>query len=477
MIKGTIYFRADGDSERGLGHLVRCIALAQMLDRCFSITFCCIHIPASLQEDIKNHGFQLQLIQTESGFLSLLSEKDIVVLDGYHFTTAFQQQIKQTGCKLACIDDLHELPFVADLIINYAPGVQPADYIAAKETIFALGLEYVLLRKPFLLTALNNRQVKKSESVLICFGGSDVYNLTGRAFSVVKRFAQFKKIVLITGAVYSFISELEQSIKADSRAQHFHAIDGNDMCTQMTQTDLAIIPSSSIMLEAMAAGMMIAGSMYVDNQKIFYETLKQQNVFIDAADFSEEAIHTAVEKALSENAPVAPRLIDGKSPARLLHCFLHLHCRLRPAAAADALLFFNWANDSDVRMNAINQDAIIWESHVEWFEKKLASANTKVFVLEYLGHPAGQIRLDRDDDNNWLIDYSIDKTCRGFGLGRSIVMMAIKEMQGHALKAIVKESNPVSSNVFRSLHFSHSKVKLENQLQADCFLSAANGSN
>ena len=42
----------------------------------------------------------------------------IVVLDGYHFDTNYQTKIKQKGCKLVCIDDLHDKHFVADIIIH-----------------------------------------------------------------------------------------------------------------------------------------------------------------------------------------------------------------------------------------------------------------------------------------------------------------------------------------------------------------------
>ncbi len=52
----------------------------------------------------------------------------IVVLDGYHFGTNYQKQIKLKGAKLVCIDDMHDKEFVADLIINHIPRITPQDY-------------------------------------------------------------------------------------------------------------------------------------------------------------------------------------------------------------------------------------------------------------------------------------------------------------------------------------------------------------
>ena len=43
----------------------------------------------------------------------------------------------------------------------------------------------------------------------------------------------------------------------------------------------------------------------------------------------------------------------------------------RRATIEDAELLFSWANDFDVRRNAFSQQEILWDEHVEWFQKKL----------------------------------------------------------------------------------------------------------
>jgi len=40
------------------------------------------------------------------------------------------------------------------------------------------------------------------------------------------------------------------------------------------------------------------------------------------------------------------------------------------AASKDAELIYNWANDPEVRNNAVNNEPIIYENHLEWFNKK-----------------------------------------------------------------------------------------------------------
>ena len=146
----NIYIRVDGNSQIGLGHLIRCFALAQMLQSDFSITFVCRCIPDKIKKDLEEARFQLLEIENEADFLSLPTKNDIVVLDGYHFDLAYQKSIKNTAATLVCIDDLFDKEYVADLIINHAPNVNPGNYNALVTTQFALGPEYALLRPLFL---------------------------------------------------------------------------------------------------------------------------------------------------------------------------------------------------------------------------------------------------------------------------------------------------------------------------------------
>jgi len=146
MVKRKIIFRADGGPNIGMGHFIRTLALAEMLKD----DFYCIYVtksPSAYQiiEIEKVCHERLDLPANKSHFkvfLNILKGDEIVVLDNYFFTTEYQRAIKNKGCKLVCIDDLHDKEFVADLIINHTPGVLKNDYIAQPYTQLALGLDY-----------------------------------------------------------------------------------------------------------------------------------------------------------------------------------------------------------------------------------------------------------------------------------------------------------------------------------------------
>jgi UDP-2,4-diacetamido-2,4,6-trideoxy-beta-L-altropyranose hydrolase len=313
-----VLIRVDGSAQIGLGHVVRCSALAQMLKDEFQIHFISKEIPESIIGDIISKGFEFTKIETEKTFFKLLTGKEIVVLDNYFFDTAYQKRIKEIlGCKLVCIDDLHDKEFYADLIINHAPGVKREDYQAQSYTQFALGLDYALLRPGFLEQAQKSRIVNNKEILFICFGGSDFNNLTHRVLQIALEFKEFKKIIVVTGAAYTNIDSLSLLVKTSSKVENHSNISGTKMLSLMAQSDVAIVPSSGILLEVISAGCYVISGMYIENQKYAFQMFKNQNIIISAESFSEESIQGAIEKVLQTTVQQTKK-IDGNQKSRLI---------------------------------------------------------------------------------------------------------------------------------------------------------------
>jgi len=266
-LKSEILIRADGNNEIGLGHLVRCSALAEMLKNDFNISFFCREIPDKLQREFVAYGFHCQRISNESEFIDQISDNSIVILDGYGFDTDYQKNVKGTGARLACIDDLHDKEFVSDLIINHSPGVKPEDYKSEAYTRFALGLEYALLRPAFIEQAGRIRKNEETETVLICFGGSDRQNLTQKTLQVIAEFPQFNKIILITGPAFNHTKSLMSIVTSDNRISYRHALNEQQMLTALLEANLAIVPASGILLEAICCSNLPLICFYSENQK------------------------------------------------------------------------------------------------------------------------------------------------------------------------------------------------------------------
>lgn len=272
-MKDKVFIRADGSAEIGLGHLVRCVALAHMLKENYSIHFFSKEIPSSFSEKIKKEGFSIKAINSEEEFLSLLSGDQIVILDNYKLGSGYQKMVKKKGNMLVCIDDLQRGIFYSDLIINHAPGISEEKYRAQDYTRFALGLDYALLRPSFLKEVVQDNSTGKIKNVFVCFGGSDPNNLTLKTIKILINHPEVKQISIVTGASYGHIGDLEELCGEIKNINWQQNVDEEELIQIMKDSDLAIVPCSGIMIESMACGLEIITCYYVDNQKLFYDNI------------------------------------------------------------------------------------------------------------------------------------------------------------------------------------------------------------
>lgn len=301
-MKNNIFIRADGNADIGLGHLIRCIALAHMLQQEFNISFYIKSAPPSLLREIKDSGSGLNRINNENDFLSVLSGKEIVVLDHYDLLDPdYQQKIKNTGCKLVCIDDLHNTTHFADLIINHSPGVSPKDYQAQPYTDFALGPEFSLLRPSFIKAAATKLKIENVESALICFGGSDIMNITKKVLEAVIDIEQINKINVVVGAANPHReSILRIADNKESRINIFESLDEHQMLSVIQGSDLAIVPASGILLESLAGGSLPLICYYAENQKELFNYFYENRMlpFFDALDLQPSELKTKIRNIL-----------------------------------------------------------------------------------------------------------------------------------------------------------------------------------
>ncbi|MCF0061292.1 UDP-2,4-diacetamido-2,4,6-trideoxy-beta-L-altropyranose hydrolase [Dyadobacter chenwenxiniae] len=468
-MRSKLYIRTDGSSSIGLGHLVRCIALAKMLVEDFDIHFACKQIPDSIINEIRDAGFAFIFLKNDDELLSVLSPKDIVVVDSYELESDYQKAIKEIGCQLVCIDDLHEKPTYADLILNHTPCVSPDEYEAQPYTQYALGPSYALIRPPFLALAGKNQRQFGNASVLICFGGSDSRNLTKTALQVVLTFSQFKRICIVTGAAYSHQESLTEIVEEQDIVVHYNNISAEDMAQRMSEADLCIVPASGILTEALTSGAKIISGMYVGNQRFVFENYKKANAFISAENFSEENLLAAVENYFSQEHVSDAPLVDGKSGERIKKLFRQLadeqNFDLRGLTSDDAELTFQWASDERVRRYSLNKSTIQFADHVAWLSRKLTDPNCIFYIAVFYGKPVGSIRFDLNGEDA-VISYLLDPDYHGRGLGTVMLkkgILSICKAAGHIttrLSGIVMPDNISSCKTFERFGF---KKELEGE--------------
>lgn len=458
-MSSNLLFRVDSSKSIGVGHATRCIALAHMLKEDFTISFFSKDLVKALETEIKGAGWALFKIENEQSFFDEINDGDIIVLDGYHFTLEYQKKIKEVGALLCFIDDLVVQVSNADMVINYCPGIATHQYKSAPYTRFLLGPEFVLLRPLFLQQARMRRTIASVESVLICFGGADPKNLTEQALDVVCRMPQFRRISVVTGPAYQSQSHISDYLLTDSRIVHYSSVTEAQMLTLMSQSDLAIVPASGVLLEALSVGCIIISGFYTENQRSNYNNFLSANFFIDAGGFSDEELTIAINRAFAATSRVGP--FDGASGTRLRRAFHFLSLRskikLRDAEPSDVDVTFSWASDSSIRAFSFTQHKITWREHVQWFQSKLEDRDCVYLLAELGGQLVGSVRFDISEQQA-IINYLVSPQFQGNGVGQAILTNGLEILftrQAHLKKVIgyVMKSNGASIRIFLNLGF------------------------
>lgn len=324
-MKTNVRIRTDGNSRIGLGHVIRCLAFAAMLKKTFSIKFYLCDSDVTMKDFLESRGFRADIITNEQTFFGDIEQNEIVVLDGYNFDTIYQQHIKNLEAFLICIDDLHDKDFVADVIINHAPGITRTAYKAESYTQFLLGSKYALLQPSFQRQASVMRRIEKVNRGLICFGGADSNNLTISTLNTILDDQRFSSIAVITGRAYAHKYEVDQIARKNGRIIHHHNISDDQMINLFLNAHLAIIPASGILFEVIACKTPAISGFYVDNQVDIYRGFKELGAFYDAGNFEPEKLRQAVENAFEsdQNEMISrqAKCIDGKSQERYIDFF------------------------------------------------------------------------------------------------------------------------------------------------------------
>ncbi len=327
MAKRTIIFRADGGPVIGMGHFTRTLALAEMLKEQFHCIFAtCQPSEYQVAEIEKVCHSRIDLAEDDShfeGFLSLLKGDEIVVLDNYYFTTEYQKSVKAKGGRVVCIDDLHDKHFVADVVINHAPGVDASAYSKEPNTRLLLGFEYALLRKDFLQNS--EEKIKKYE-LMIMIGGADPANISEK---IIQSFVEQE----YNGQIALIKNHDPGRMRVPDHVKLFQNLSASEVCHLMHKSTLGIFPSSTTAIEACAARLPFITGYFVDNQKSIYHALVEHELAFGIGDLQSCSGKAIVSRAiglignqqkLSSIREKQRQALDQKSKQRIQQVFLNL---------------------------------------------------------------------------------------------------------------------------------------------------------
>jgi len=188
----TVVIRADASASMGVGHVMRCLAVAEALrDDGHAAIFALAESTAAVVDRLTADGFRsIALPEPAGGPADLYALRvlidgegaEAVMIDGYHFDESYRAGLKASGRRVLAWDDLASLPRLhADVVVNPAPQAVLLPYTRiAPDATLLLGPAYAALRREVCTAARNPRlPLSERRDILLTFGGSDPLGLTG----------------------------------------------------------------------------------------------------------------------------------------------------------------------------------------------------------------------------------------------------------------------------------------------------------
>ena len=246
----SLLFRCDGDEKIGLGHVVRCLALAEELsiEHNCQVTFAVCSGKAGI-EMVKKHGHSLLTIESdienisEEDFLEMAVEKtacDVIIMDfRKEISLDFLLSLKKQGILLVDIDDPDDKRLVADLAFYPpVPQVKKMDWSGFQGQLFS-GWEWVILRKEFTGAAKQQRIPNDRLQILVTMGGSDPAGYTLKTMEALELLEEEFDTTVVLGKAFSGRKELQNFLTSAKR--EFTILNNvENMAEVMASADLAI---------------------------------------------------------------------------------------------------------------------------------------------------------------------------------------------------------------------------------------------
>ncbi len=325
----NIVFRVDAHVDIALGHLSRCLSLAQSLND----LSCQVHFVVFSNNEAKKRlrrskfSFDLSPYKiNEPGdcehFVSICKDKnfDLMLVDSYSLDTQFFGQVRKAAPVLAYIDDLGQ-DYKADIVINSSCRAADSDYQAKMKI---LGSDYVILDKSYWVEPARDNQ--KAEALLITFGGIDHYDLSSRLLPIVEKIDENIKVNMVIGPYYE---NRDNIIAAVSRSKlDVEIIEGlANLYSVIRKSDVAVTAGGITAYELAASATPCVGVALWDcqNDNIGFLSSKKTLIplyYSDSAEFDAH-LSSSLELLLANIASretmstEGRRLIDGKGALRI----------------------------------------------------------------------------------------------------------------------------------------------------------------
>lgn len=378
-----VVIRADANSKIGMGHVMRCLSVADaLLKRGEEVLFVTADdTPVPL---LTKKGIPYRVLHTdyadmeaelpelwevlrelpqgaESPDATLAQKNTSILVDSYYVTEKYLAALKKRITTIY-MDDIYAFSYPVDMLINYNIYGEEMGYekdAAFADTKLLLGTEYVPLREEFSagagyaqsrkelsaetenVTPAEDRLHQTAEQgrtadggILITTGGSDSFNLAGQLLMEAMKYDALKEkeYHVVSGSLNPHIGEL-QALAQKHENIHIHC-NVTNMAELMAESKVALSAGGSTLYELCAMGVPVIAFSFAENQERLVQTFVKRGIAQYGGNYRTDGnkmiqntiagLETLLEdkNLRSEYRKKARTLVDGKGAERIAEALL-----------------------------------------------------------------------------------------------------------------------------------------------------------
>ena len=343
----VVGIRVDGGQGIGMGHIMRCLALAREFRRTGKSVYFICKVAEGTKKMIEE-GFEVivldrgedkkidvnlepgpNLLKEAYEMIPMIDQKkiEVLIIDTYDVSIEYFSALKTRVKKLVYIDDLKKAVHPVDMVINGNLTSEYMDYQKnSADQLLLLGPAYNIIREEF--RDLKHRKIHKQvRHIMITTGGTDTHHMTSRLLDMILSDREDLNLTihLIIGSLFRDIADLKKIEEQDHRViLHENTAYISEI---MQLADIGISAGGTTLYELAACGTPTLAFILADNQEVLVEKMDEKGYVISLGWFHEiEASRFSKQlKALINNHTQrikmgrrAQQLVDGRGIERIV---------------------------------------------------------------------------------------------------------------------------------------------------------------
>ena len=467
-----IVFRVDSSKSIGIGHLSRCLKLANFLKK-KKIYFVTKKLKGNANF-LLNEKYKIFYIESKNEkddakkFFQILRKKinfnilnDFVVMDNYALKYQWEKILKKKFIKLVTIDDRIRS--------------SKADYFINPNWYFEKNLKFLDYRiKKLLLGPLYNlidlkKTKRKREFIVIYFGSNDKYNYTTKSVLNLLKIKE-KKIVIILGHNFRYANELNNIIKKNKSIKIINKF--QNLGKILSKTRIFIGAGGSTTSERLFYKIPSLICPVVKNQELISKLLHDQKfqIVIKKKDFSNFRKWKIAFMNLKKRNIFFSKKLDTLSISQSLSRVSNLfkskisQFKLIKFKKEHKSILYNFVNQPDAIKSRFTNEYIEIEEHSKFLSNLNLTSTERIYLGSYNKVISGFIRFTFIKKDLAFIDIYCCSTLRGKNFSKMMLFQGIKDIlrtnKNIKFLARVRKENIRSLNFFKK-HFTSFDFKNE----------------